>query len=86
MFVVMYSGIREQAVGWPPVMTARRNNLVARRPEKYVKVAVDGAALLRKVDLEAYKSYEELVPGLGSMMCINIRTNFDHVMGLQFTT
>lgn len=71
-------------VGWPPVKTARKNNSAARRPEKYVKVAVDGAALLRKVDLEAYKSYEEVVAGLGSMLCINIRTNFDLVLSLEF--
>jgi auxin-responsive protein IAA len=34
---------------------------------KYVKVGADGAPYLRKVDLEMYKSYEELLTALEQM-------------------
>ncbi|KAJ1433897.1 AUX/IAA domain [Sesbania bispinosa] len=40
---------KAQVVGWPPVRASRKN---AMKSCKYVKVAVDGAPYLRKVDLE----------------------------------
>ncbi|EFH64091.1 indoleacetic acid-induced protein 15 [Arabidopsis lyrata subsp. lyrata] len=52
----------DQLVGWPPVTTARKT---VRR--KYVKVAVDGAAYLRKVDLEMYDCYGQLFTALENM-------------------
>ncbi|VVA95907.1 unnamed protein product [Arabis nemorensis] len=48
----------DRLVGWPPVKIARR---------KYVKVAVDGAAYLRKVDLEMYDCYGQLLTALENM-------------------
>lgn len=40
----------------------------------YVKVAVDGAPFLRKVDLETYSSYEQLLIALEEMFsCFKIR-------------
>jgi len=44
-------------VGWPPVR--RRPNKV-----KFVKVAVAGAPYQRKVDLEAYAGYDQLLAAL----------------------
>ncbi|WVY99670.1 hypothetical protein V8G54_025740 [Vigna mungo] len=44
---------KEQVVGWPPVRASRKN---AMKSCKFVKVAVDGAPYLRKVDLELYDS------------------------------
>ncbi|KAF7843306.1 auxin-responsive protein IAA17 [Senna tora] len=55
-----------QAVGWPPVRASRKN---VKRRCKYVKVAVDGAPYLRKVDLETYESYDQLLTGLETMFC-----------------
>ncbi|KAK4252837.1 hypothetical protein QN277_010982 [Acacia crassicarpa] len=55
---------KAQAVGWPPVRASRKN---AMRGCKYVKVAVDGAPYLRKVDLEKYESYDQLLTGLEAM-------------------
>ncbi|ESQ27074.1 hypothetical protein EUTSA_v10019723mg [Eutrema salsugineum] len=46
-------------VGWPPVKTARRR--------KHVKVAVDGVAYLRKVDLGMYDCYGQLFTALENM-------------------
>ncbi|KAJ4780899.1 Auxin-responsive protein [Rhynchospora pubera] len=54
-----------QAVGWPPVRSFRRNAL--QKSCSYVKVAVDGAAYLRKVDLDAYSDYEQLLTAIGAM-------------------
>lgn len=54
-----------QAVGWPPVRSFRRNAL--QKSCSYVKVAVDGAAYLRKVDLDAYNDYEQLLTAIGAM-------------------
>ncbi|KAG6487635.1 auxin-responsive protein IAA1-like [Zingiber officinale] len=45
---------KDQVVGWPPVRSFRGNTL---KSFTYVKVAIDGAPYLRKVDLEAYAGY-----------------------------
>ncbi|KAK1698857.1 hypothetical protein QYE76_015554 [Lolium multiflorum] len=66
---------KAQVVGWPPVRNYRKNTLAAAnaatktKPETqgkseaeccYVKVSMDGAPYLRKVDLKTYSSYENL--------------------------
>ena len=71
---------RAQVVGWPPVRSFRKNMLavqksVGEESEKnssspnasFVKVSMDGAPYLRKVDLKMYKSYRELSDSLGTM-------------------
>ncbi|KAF8011710.1 hypothetical protein BT93_J2096 [Corymbia citriodora subsp. variegata] len=61
---------KAQAVGWPPVKTFRKS---AMKSCKYVKVAVDGAPYLRKVDLEAYESYQQLLAALEKLFsCFSI--------------
>ncbi|XP_004302956.1 PREDICTED: auxin-responsive protein IAA17 [Fragaria vesca subsp. vesca] len=52
---------KAQVVGWPPVRGSRRNLM---KSCKYVKVAVDGAPYLRKMDLEMCKSYQQLLGAL----------------------
>ncbi|XP_050384740.1 auxin-responsive protein IAA17-like [Argentina anserina] len=52
---------KAQVVGWPPVRGSRRNLM---KSCKYVKVAVDGAPYLRKMDLETCKSYHQLLGAL----------------------
>lgn len=64
-------------VGWPPVRSFRKNILTVQKnsseEEKasssaaFVKVSMDGAPYLRKVDLKMYKSYQELSDALGKM-------------------
>ncbi|OAY36819.1 auxin-responsive protein IAA17 [Manihot esculenta] len=62
---------KAQVVGWPPVRGYRKN---AMKSCKYVKVAVDGAPYLRKVDLEMYNTYEQLLSALEDMFsCFPIR-------------
>lgn len=62
---------RAHVVGWPPVRSFRKNTL---KSCNYVKVAVDGAPYLRKVDLESYDGYEQLLTALGGMFfCLEIR-------------
>lgn len=70
---------KAQVVGWPPVRSFRKNMLavqksVGEESEKnsspnasFVKVSMDGAPYLRKVDLKMYKSYRELSDSLGKM-------------------
>ena len=70
---------KTQVVGWPPVRSFRKNMLavqksVGEESEKnsspnasFVKVSMDGAPYLRKVDLKMYKSYRELSDSLGKM-------------------
>ncbi|CAH2042078.1 unnamed protein product [Thlaspi arvense] len=55
---------RADVAGWPPVRSYRKKALGSRR---YVKVAIDGAPYLRKVDLEAYGNYQELLRALEEM-------------------
>ncbi|XP_064984187.1 auxin-responsive protein IAA1-like isoform X2 [Musa acuminata AAA Group] len=62
---------RAQVVGWPPVRSFRRNAL---RSCTYVKVAVDGTPYLRKVDLDAYAGYQQLLTALEKMFsCFTAR-------------
>ncbi|THU71778.1 hypothetical protein C4D60_Mb04t05080 [Musa balbisiana] len=57
---------KTRAVGWPPVRSYRMNSSRARKLETednsaiYVKVSMDGAPYLRKVDLRIYNGYKEL--------------------------
>ncbi|XP_060205694.1 auxin-responsive protein IAA1-like [Lycium barbarum] len=62
---------KTQVVGWPPVRSSRKNVI---EKCKYVKVAVDGAPYLRKVDLEMYDSYLKLLNALQKLFtnCLTI--------------
>lgn len=72
--------LRAQVVGWPPVRSFRKNVLSVHsvkggkeEGEKsgtsaaFVKVSMDGAPYLRKVDLKMYRSYHELSMALQKM-------------------
>ncbi|CAA3028034.1 auxin-responsive IAA17-like [Olea europaea subsp. europaea] len=61
---------KTQVVGWPPVRSYMKNLV---RNCKYVKVAVDGAPYLRKIDLEIYSSYLDLLTAMGDLFtCLTI--------------
>ncbi|MQL89500.1 hypothetical protein Taro_022081 [Colocasia esculenta] len=73
---------KAQVVGWPPVRSFRRNALKS----TYVKVAVDGAPYLRKVDLELYTGYQQLLAALEEMFsCFTIRGNYPNEVSLVDT-
>ncbi|CAN1288657.1 Auxin-responsive protein IAA16 [Linum perenne] len=59
---------RAQVVGWPPIRSFRKNVMaVQKTAAAFVKVSMDGAPYLRKVDLRLYNSYAELSAALGKM-------------------
>ncbi|XP_077248058.1 indoleacetic acid-induced protein 16 isoform X2 [Tasmannia lanceolata] len=72
---------KAQVVGWPPVRSFRKNILSVQPPVKnsneegekvnncatFVKVSMDGAPYLRKVDIKMYKSYQDLSCALEKM-------------------
>ncbi|XP_047947896.1 auxin-responsive protein IAA14-like [Salvia hispanica] len=60
---------KAQVVGWPPVRSFRKNVMATQKSEEaaLVKVSMDGAPYLRKVDLKMYKSYKELSDALAKM-------------------
>lgn len=59
---------KNEVVGWPPVCAYRKKNSFNGRDagsnKMYVKVSMDGAPFLRKVDLSTHKGYDELVMAL----------------------
>lgn len=68
---------KAQVVGWPPIRSFRKNSMAPHPPKAeddaegtagsgclYVKVSMDGAPYLRKVDLKTYGSYMELSSAL----------------------
>lgn len=57
---------KDQIVGWPPVRLYRKQTL-SKPAEMFVKVNMDGMTVGRKVDLNAYKSYEGLLQALEEM-------------------
>ncbi|XP_059632422.1 auxin-responsive protein IAA14-like [Cornus florida] len=69
---------KAQVVGWPPVRSFRKNIMAQKSNSEesdkangtgaaFVKVCMDGAPYLRKVDLKMYKSYQELSDALAKM-------------------
>ncbi|KAL1551321.1 Auxin-induced protein 22C [Salvia divinorum] len=63
---------KNQVVGWPPVAVFRRKNSF-NEGKLYVKVSMDGAPFLRKVDLTMHKGYTELVRALEDLFgCFGI--------------
>ncbi|KAK7277587.1 hypothetical protein RJT34_22602 [Clitoria ternatea] len=70
---------KAQVVGWPPVRSFRKNMFAGQKSSggeeseknspnaSFVKVSMDGAPYLRKVDLKMYKSYPQLSDALGKM-------------------
>ncbi|KAK6153678.1 hypothetical protein DH2020_013317 [Rehmannia glutinosa] len=65
---------KNQVVGWPPVAAFRRKNSFNGGGAKmYVKVSMDGAPFLRKIDLSMHKGYSELVKALEELFgCFGI--------------
>ncbi|CAN4091200.1 unnamed protein product [Withania somnifera] len=67
---------KAQIVGWPPVRSYRKNNIQPKKTEPesgmYVKVCMDGAPYLRKIDLKMYKCYPELLKALENMFKLTI--------------
>ncbi|EPS60474.1 hypothetical protein M569_14329, partial [Genlisea aurea] len=73
--------MKAQVVGWPPVRAFRRNAICSQKKstepaeetEKaspspaLVKVSMDGAPYLRKIDLKMYKTYQQLSDALAKM-------------------
>ncbi|MQM01724.1 hypothetical protein Taro_034479 [Colocasia esculenta] len=63
---------KAQVVGWPPIRSFRKNCLLgakteAEAPGLYVKVSMDGAPYLRKIDLKSYSGYKELRQAMEAM-------------------
>ncbi|XP_059660415.1 auxin-induced protein 22D-like [Cornus florida] len=63
---------KAQVVGWPPVRSYRKNCFQPKKNDAdaagmYVKVSMDGAPYLRKIDLKFYKNYAELLKALETM-------------------
>jgi len=76
---------KAQVVGWPPVRSFRKNTMATNLTKNsdddgksgfgclYVKVSMDGAPYLRKVDLKTYSNYVELSSALEKMFsCFTI--------------
>lgn len=71
---------RAQVVGWPPVRSYRKSCLQTKKMEVegggiYVKVSMDGAPYLRKIDLKVYKGYPELLKALEEMFKFSVGTH-----------
>jgi auxin-responsive protein IAA len=77
---------RAQVVGWPPIRSFRKNSLTTASKNNeevdgklgsggavFVKVSMDGAPYLRKVDLKNYTAYSQLSSSLEKMFsCFTI--------------
>ncbi|XP_039071189.1 auxin-responsive protein IAA14-like [Hibiscus syriacus] len=65
---------KAQVFGWPPVRSYRKNIMDNQKNSSeecekaaFVKVSMDGAPYLRKVDLKMYNSYQKLSHALAKM-------------------
>ncbi|XP_071691972.1 auxin-induced protein AUX22-like isoform X3 [Rutidosis leptorrhynchoides] len=53
----------EMAVGWPPVCSYRKRTIT----KLYVKVSMDGAPFLRKIDINSFRGYSDFVMALENL-------------------
>ena len=73
---------KNQVVGWPPVCSYRRKNSFndkdrAEATKIYVKVSMDGAPFLRKIDLSSHQGYSDLVAAIEKLFgCFGIGEQF----------
>ncbi|XP_074311443.1 auxin-responsive protein IAA4-like [Silene latifolia] len=68
---------KAQVVGWPPVRSYRKNCIQAIKKEAenggmYVKVSMDGAPYLRKIDMKLYTCYAQLLKALEDMFKVQV--------------
>ncbi|KAL5066854.1 hypothetical protein RYX36_017741 [Vicia faba] len=64
---------KAKIVGWPPIRTYRKNSLQeADVGGIFVKVSMDGAPYLRKIDIKVYGGYPELLKALETMFKLTI--------------
>ncbi|XP_057963545.1 auxin-induced protein 22D-like [Malania oleifera] len=68
---------KAQIVGWPPVQSYRKHSFQPKKTEAegggmYVKVSMDGAPYLRKIDIKVYKNYRELLKAFENMFKLSI--------------
>ncbi|GFY85007.1 AUX/IAA transcriptional regulator family protein [Actinidia rufa] len=65
-----------QVVGWPPIRSYRKNSFQSKKTEvetgMYVKVSMDGAPYLRKIDLKVCKGYADLLKAVENMFKLTI--------------
>jgi len=58
---------KNEVVGWPPVCSYRKKKSVKEGSKMYVKVSMDGAPFLRKMDLGVHKRYSDLAFALENL-------------------
>ncbi|CAJ1976421.1 unnamed protein product [Sphenostylis stenocarpa] len=64
---------KAKIVGWPPIRSYRKNSLKENEGAGiYVKVSMDGAPYLRKIDLKVYGGYAQLLKALENMFKLTI--------------
>ncbi|MCO5551926.1 hypothetical protein L7F22_005433 [Adiantum nelumboides] len=81
---------KDQAVGWPPIRSYRKNALALTHSQTavdgerlsavFVKVNMDGIPIGRKVDLNVYRSYESLLTALEEMFYSPSNGNCAHFL------
>lgn len=77
---------RAQVIGWPPVRSYRKNSFRAKETAEaniggmHVKVSMDGAPCLRKIDLKMCRGYKQLREGLEELFkCLSLGIKIDQV-------
>ncbi|XVF25042.1 hypothetical protein REPUB_Repub13aG0179600 [Reevesia pubescens] len=82
---------KSQVVGWPPVCSYRKKNSFSdkdgcKTSKMYVKVSMDGAPFLRKIDLGMLKGYSDLAMVLEKLFgnYLNEKKIVDQVNGIEY--
>jgi auxin-responsive protein IAA len=75
---------RAQIVGWPPVKDFRKVRTIPTCDSLYVKVSMDGAPYLRKVNLKMYNTYHDLSSALEKMFSCLITRGMNKCHSVPF--
>ncbi|KAL7191362.1 hypothetical protein ACSBR2_023439 [Camellia fascicularis] len=80
---------KNQVVGWPPVCSYRRKNSFngIKMTKMYVKVSMDGAPFLRKINLSYHNGYSDLAMALEKLFgCFGIVEALRNADNCEFIT
>lgn len=72
---------KNEVVGWPPVCSYRKKNSFnekdATNSKMYLKVSMDGAPFLRKIDMSMHTAYPDLALALSNLFgCFGIGESY----------
>lgn len=81
--VAVVASNKVPAVGWPPVCSYRRRSIGSEKEcmeasKRLIKISMDGVPFLRKIDVNCYQEYSELVSAVENLFTCSGISKFNY--------